>query len=199
MYIYVLIIWIKVRFILTNIVIIFIQRSNHSSASQQSKAIEARGDSSSGVSPLRSENRIFINSNEKINNTTLCNSDAPFKASYDISYKTKSLTEPFKEYLISRSVLTASPIDLSILNKSDADEKISDSLMYCLDGNIPSDLTSSVSNLAVSNDNPLKCNVNIDLSPNKKMCVKVCNSIEKKKSMVGKENIEQYELRETDL
>nr|XP_032516602.1 rho GTPase-activating protein 19-like isoform X2 [Danaus plexippus plexippus] len=175
------------------------ERSNHSSASQQSKAIEARGDSSSGVSPLRSENRLFINSNEKINNTTLCNSDTPFKASYDISYKTKSLTEPFKEYLISRSVLTASPIDLSIMNKSDADEKISDSLMYCLDGNIPSDLTSSVSNLAVSNDTPLKCNVNIDLSPNKKMCVKICNSIEKKKSMVGKENIEQYELRETDL
>lgn len=125
--------------------------------------------------------------------------------------RTKSLTEPFREYLFSRSVLTATPIDLSMLNKStDTEEKLTDSLMYCLDGNVPSDLTSSISNLAVDKDtsnislrSPLKTinNFNIDNSPSRKRCASVSKDItEIKKAMVEKENEERkFEIRETDL
>ncbi|XP_067001017.2 rho GTPase-activating protein 19 [Anabrus simplex] len=61
-----------------------------------------------------------------------------------------SLTSTFKSYLMSRSVLTASPVDLSFSSRTgDFDtssesedkllsgEQLSDSLMYCLDGNDP--------------------------------------------------------------
>lgn len=125
--------------------------------------------------------------------------------------RTKSLTEPFRDYLLSRSVLTATPIDLSILNKSnDIEEKLTDSLMYCLDGNVPSDLTSSISNLAVDKDtsnislrSPLKTinNFNIENSPSRKRCASISKDItETKKIMVEKENEEQpFEIRETDL
>lgn len=120
--------------------------------------------------------------------------------------KTKSLSEPFKEYLLSRSVLTATPVDLSILNKSDVDDKISDSLMYCLDGNVPSDLASSISSLAVESvsdgvRSPLKNinSVNIELSPNRKRCAMSVSGTESKRVIVEKENVSIFEVRETDL
>lgn len=111
--------------------------------------------------------------------------------------QTKSLTEPFREYLLSRSVLTATPIDLSILNKS-GDDKLTDSLLYCLDGNVPSDLTSSISNLAVNSRSPLKSvnSLNLELSPNRKRCASTSSVTDNKKIMFEKEN---FELRETDL
>ncbi|XP_046385597.1 uncharacterized protein LOC124155638 isoform X3 [Ischnura elegans] len=65
-----------------------------------------------------------------------------------------SLTSTFVNYLQSRSILTASPIDLSIKDE-DSDEAIdfhslnsgnlSESLLYCLDGNVPSPNESSSS------------------------------------------------------
>uniref|UniRef100_A0A1B6DZ25 Rho-GAP domain-containing protein n=1 Tax=Clastoptera arizonana TaxID=38151 RepID=A0A1B6DZ25_9HEMI len=60
-----------------------------------------------------------------------------------------SLTSTFRDYLFSRSVLTASPVDLSFSSRtgdfdpsSCSDEKLpesplSESLLYCLDGNVP--------------------------------------------------------------
>ncbi|XP_047530983.1 rho GTPase-activating protein 19 isoform X2 [Vanessa atalanta] len=196
-------------------------RSNHSTnASLRMKTpLDARSDSLSDVSLIRSGVTRFVISHEKRNyvdelNTTLCEDvNLPkFKITQEPTNlgTTKSLSEPFREYLLSRSVLTATPIDLSILNKSDADDKISDSLMYCLDGNVPSDLTSSISNLAVDSNlsdglrSPLKSlnNVNIDISPNRKRCASAstCDT-DNKKIMFDKENINenQFDLRETDL
>lgn len=125
---------------------------------------------------------------------------------YEMTNSAKSLSEPFKEYLLSRSVLTATPVDLSILNKSDADDKISDSLMYCLDGNVPSDLASSISSLAVESvsdgvRSPLKNinSVNIELSPNRKRCAMSVSGTESKRVIVEKENVSIFEVRETDL
>ncbi|XP_046977712.1 uncharacterized protein LOC124543530 [Vanessa cardui] len=181
--------------------------------------LDARSDSLSDVSLIRSGATRFVISHERRNyvdelNTTLCEDvNLPkFKITHEPTNlgATKSLSEPFREYLLSRSVLTATPIDLSILNKSDADDKISDSLMYCLDGNVPCDLTSSISNLAMDFNlsdglrSPLKSlnNVNIDISPNRKRCASAptCDT-DNKKIMIDKENINenQFDLRETDL
>ncbi|XP_057340181.1 uncharacterized protein LOC130677435 [Microplitis mediator] len=67
-----------------------------------------------------------------------------------------SITSTFREYLLSRSVLTASPVDLSFTSRTDDYEQsesdlnvleengLSDSLLHCLDGNIPSSDTSGV-------------------------------------------------------
>ncbi|KAL0830749.1 hypothetical protein ABMA28_002874 [Loxostege sticticalis] len=198
------------------------ERSHHSNASLPTKPFDARSLSVGDVSPLRAENTRFIISHERPNlieqdlNTTLCG-DAlipTFKISHEmtnfVDQKTKSLTEPFREYLLSRSVLTATPVDLSILNKSnDTDDKISDSLLYCLDGNVPSDLTLSISNLAVDKESSLRSplkNINniVDKSPNRKRCAssKDVPECESKKVIVEKENIgteNVFEIRETEL
>lgn len=106
------------------------------------------------------------------------------------------------------------PVDLSILNKSSDDEKLTDSLMYCLDGNVPSDLTLSISNLAVEIRSPLKTivnidknlmkldkMVNIDKSPRRKRCASTSfegsSTSDVKKIMVEKEN--EFAIRETEL
>ncbi|XP_063535063.1 uncharacterized protein LOC134745024 isoform X1 [Cydia strobilella] len=121
--------------------------------------------------------------------------------------RARSLTDPFRDYLLSRSVLTATPVDLSILNTSKDKEEISDSLLYCLDGNVPSDLTSSIGNLAVNNESlrsPLK-NVNgVAESLNRKRASSLVYKDEEvgvKKALVEKENVGEavYEIRETDL
>ena len=170
---------------------------------------EPRSDSVSDISPLRSGITRFVISHEKRKtedlNTTLCEENLipKIKITHDMTnLQTKSLTEPFREYLLSRSVLTATPIDLSILNKSD-DDKLTDSLLYCLDGNVPSDLTSSISNLAVDSSlsnsrSPLKSvnNLNLELSPNRKRCAITSSATDNKKIMIEKEN---FELHETDL
>lgn len=185
----------------------------------------------SNLSAVRSENTRFVINNEKRShlveedlNTTLCGSEngvliPKFKISHEVSefsHKSKSLSEPFKEYLLSRSVLTATPIDLSLLNGSNmVEDKITESLMFCLDGNVPSDLTSSIGNLAVDKTNdstrsPLKSlesAVNIENSrmnsPSRKRAAARHNvEIENKKLMISKENCDDtqsYELRETEL
>ncbi|XP_052740881.1 uncharacterized protein LOC128198626 [Bicyclus anynana] len=193
------------------------ERSVHSgSASLQLKGrldVQTHSD----VSPLRSENTRFVISHDRKYcvddlNATLCGSDdinlEPKTKQTNMAEQTKSLSEPFKEYLLSRSVLTATPVDLSILNKSDTDYKISDSLMYCLDGNLPTDLTLSISNLAVEScsmsegvRSPLKNinNVNIEVSPNRKRCaISASVGTDSKKINIEKENV-NFQLRETDL
>lgn len=67
-----------------------------------------------------------------------------------------SITSTFREYLLSRSVLTASPVDLSFTSRtgdfeqseSDLnilnDDTLSDSLLCCLDGNQPESDTSGI-------------------------------------------------------
>nr|XP_053605023.1 rho GTPase-activating protein 19 isoform X2 [Plodia interpunctella] len=187
----------------------YYDRSN-TSTSRQKTSFDGRSTSTGDVSPLRSHTTRFVISHDRPTiaqdlNTTLCGTEEELpKLKISHEQKTKSLTEPFREYLLSRSVLTATPVDLSILNKSsDTDEKISESLMYCLDGNVPSDLTLSISNLAVDKDtrSPLKNLVNI--SPSRKRCAsKDDASTEIKKSMVEKENLKEsqvFEIRETEL
>ncbi|KAM3958438.1 rho GTPase activating protein at 54D [Aphomia sociella] len=210
------------------------ERSNTSAnTSNTRKPYDARSISVGDASPLRSENTRFVISHERPKivqddlNTTLCGSEEgvslpKFKVTQEVTNfneeKTKSLTEPFREYLMSRSVLTATPIDLSILNKSnDTEEKITDSLLYCLDGNVPTDLTLSISNLAVDKEtqslrSPLK-NVNSVLnieSPGRKRSASsiTCSkeeascTIDSKKPLVEKENVvtdKPFEIRETEL
>ncbi|KAI8421889.1 hypothetical protein MSG28_009820 [Choristoneura fumiferana] len=178
----------------------------------RSRTFEGRSLSAGDVSPLRSENTRFILSHERPNlieqdlNTTLCDV-IPKITENLILERTRSLSEPFREYLLSRSVLTATPVDLSILNNSKETEDISESLLYCLDGNMPCDLTSSIGNLAVDSvslRSPLR-NVNVDSPSRKRGAGSLIKDEESgaKKSMVQKENVCKpvtvYEIRETDL
>ena len=67
-----------------------------------------------------------------------------------------SITNTFREYLLSRSVLTASPVDLSFTSRTGdfeqsesdlnllSEEEMSDSLLLCLDGNNPGSDTSGI-------------------------------------------------------
>ena len=77
-----------------------------------------------------------------------------YKSAYsdDMASHSGSLTSTFRSYLLNRSVLTASPVDLSFSSRTGdfdtsegsngdkilARETLSDSLLYCLDGNQPS-------------------------------------------------------------
>lgn len=74
-----------------------------------------------------------------------------------------SITTTFREYLLSRSVLTASPVDLSFTSRtgdfeqseSDLnllnDDTLSDSLLCCLDGNQPESDTSGIASGSTNN------------------------------------------------
>ncbi|KAH8369530.1 hypothetical protein KR093_000029, partial [Drosophila rubida] len=90
-----------------------------------------------------------------------------------------ALTSDFKEYLLTRSVLTASPADLSFASRSDDfggtnttqdiedfdESELSPSLLYCLDGNEPavaSPLGSFNTGRKRSADTPLKTGVMAD-------------------------------------
>lgn len=187
--------------------------SQSTSGSLHRNPFDARSISNGDVSPLRSETTRFILTHDRPNivddlNTTLCGTDEE-KLTNSTKEQKKALSDPFREYLLSRSVLTATPIDLSILNKSnDTDDKLTDSLLYCLDGNVPSDLTLSIGNLAVDRESivrsPLSSiNVNIDTSPNRKRGATFCTdeSTVEKKALVEKENFAEqvFEIRETEL
>ncbi|KAG8227739.1 hypothetical protein J437_LFUL008383 [Ladona fulva] len=93
----------------------------------------------------------------------------------------ESLTSTFINYLQSRSVLTASPIDLSCdegsrpgspvvleLVSLKSEDQLSDSLLYCLDGNIPSpSASSSAQEMEKSTREPLKVSSEIPESQRK--------------------------------
>ncbi|KAJ8723190.1 hypothetical protein PYW08_003102 [Mythimna loreyi] len=196
------------------------ERSSHSTSTSlpRTNPFDGRSINSLGDSPLRPENTRFVISRERPNliddlNTTLCGDDDGLpKFTITHEQDTKTLSEPFREYLLSRSVLTATPIDLSILNTktNDSDDKISDSLLYCLDGNVPSDLTLSIGNLAVDKESSLRSpltniSLNIDKSPNRKRLANIACLDEStsgtKKPMVEKENLkkEVFKIRETEL
>jgi hypothetical protein len=84
--------------------------------------------------------------------------------SHDVASDSGSLTSTFRSYLLNRSVLTASPVDLSFSSRTgDFDtsgsnnekmilerEMLSSSLLYCLDGNHPS--TSGETDECLPND-----------------------------------------------
>lgn len=61
--------------------------------------------------------------------------DSPLHNANEKAAAETSLTSTFRDYLLSRSVLTASPISLSA---NPSPEKLTNSLLYCLDGNDPS-------------------------------------------------------------
>lgn len=76
-----------------------------------------------------------------------------------------SITSTFREYLLSRSVLTASPVDLSFASRtgdfeqSESDlnilneDVLSDSLLCCLDGNQPESDTSGIASGSTNSAN----------------------------------------------
>ena len=68
----------------------------------------------------------------------------------DVQDSTNSLTSTFRDYLFSRSIFTASPVDLSFSSRTGdfdpsssssenkvIDSPLNESLLYCLDGNNP--------------------------------------------------------------
>lgn len=92
-----------------------------------------------------------------------------------------SITSTFREYLLSRSVLTASPVDLSFTSRtgdfeqSESDlnilnqENLSNSLLLCLDGNNPnSDTSGSASTSTSSVNNSSENTDDIILGPRKR-------------------------------
>lgn len=78
---------------------------------------------------------------------------------------TMSITSTFREYLLSRSVLTASPVDLSFTSRtgdfeqSESDlnilneDGLSESLLCCLDGNQPESDTSGIASGSTNSAN----------------------------------------------
>lgn len=94
---------------------------------------------------------------------------------------TMSITSTFREYLLSRSVLTASPVDLSFSSRtgdfeqSESDlnilneDGLSESLLCCLNGNQPeSDTSGIVSGSTNSANNSLEKNDEMASSPRKR-------------------------------
>ncbi|KAK0164651.1 hypothetical protein PV328_003250 [Microctonus aethiopoides] len=92
-----------------------------------------------------------------------------------------SITSTFREYLLSRSVLTASPVDLSFTSRtgdfeqSESDlnilnqENLSNSLLHCLDGNNPNSDTSGSASTSTSSVNNSSENIDdIILAPRKR-------------------------------
>lgn len=89
--------------------------------------------------------------------TTSGSSAVQRSGSGEISVRSKiphdSLTNEFRDYLFSRSVMTTSPADLSFSSQPDdfgsatpdirdlSESELSESLLYCLDGNRPDDLS----------------------------------------------------------
>ncbi|XP_012268866.2 uncharacterized protein LOC105693480 [Athalia rosae] len=109
--------------------------------------------------------------NKNTENVEYSNNEQNFVTSVEDEYSNNikgssaSITSTFREYLLSRSVLTASPVDLSFTSRtgdfeqseSDInifnDDSLSDSLLRCLDGNHPSSDTSGIASGSTNSGN----------------------------------------------
>ncbi|XP_043269190.1 uncharacterized protein RhoGAP54D isoform X2 [Venturia canescens] len=98
-----------------------------------------------------------------------------------IQRSSMSITSTFREYLLSRSVLTASPVDLSFSSRTGdfeqsesdlnmlSEEGLSDSLLHCLDGNNPGSDTSGIASGSTNSaNNSLEKIEDIVASPRKR-------------------------------
>ncbi|XP_033307022.1 uncharacterized protein LOC117209297 [Bombus bifarius] len=93
---------------------------------------------------------------------------------------TMSITSTFREYLLSRSVLTASPVDLSFSSRtgdfeqSESDlnilnkDGLSESLLCCLNGNQPESDTSGIASGSTNSANSSEKNEEVASSPRKR-------------------------------
>ncbi|XP_035737732.1 uncharacterized protein LOC118448498 [Vespa mandarinia] len=91
-----------------------------------------------------------------------------------------SITSTFREYLLSRSVLTASPVDLSFTSRTDDFEQsesdlnifnengLSSSLLRCLDGNNPESDTSGIASGSTNSANDSTEKIEETVSPRKR-------------------------------
>ncbi|XP_014614832.1 PREDICTED: uncharacterized protein LOC106792821 isoform X2 [Polistes canadensis] len=91
-----------------------------------------------------------------------------------------SITSTFREYLLSRSVLTASPVDLSFTSRTDDFEQsesdinilnedgLSSSLLRCLDGNNPESDTSGIASGSANSANDSSEKIEEIVSPRKR-------------------------------
>ncbi|XP_015186045.1 PREDICTED: dentin sialophosphoprotein-like [Polistes dominula] len=91
-----------------------------------------------------------------------------------------SITSTFREYLLSRSVLTASPVDLSFTSRTDDFEQsesdinilnedgLSSSLLRCLDGNNPESDTSGIASGSANSANDSSEKIEDIVSPRKR-------------------------------
>jgi hypothetical protein len=122
--------------------------------------------------------------------------------SHDMATDSGSLTSTFRSYLLNRSVLTASPVDLSFSSRTgDFDtsgsnsgkiilerEMLSNSLLYCLDGNHPS--TSGETDEHLPNDLYISCSDDL-----KEQLVQVASTICGTNSQSNGTNEEEKEER----
>ncbi|XP_068147222.1 uncharacterized protein RhoGAP54D [Drosophila tropicalis] len=125
----------------------------------------------------RQQNFACINSFSSARQRTESSSNSNEEAKPNLN----ALSSDFKEYLLTRSVLTASPADLSFASRSDDfdgastqdiddfdESELSPSLLYCLDGNEPAPVGSPQSSASTngrkrSAETPLKNPKNVDL------------------------------------
>lgn len=116
-----------------------------------------------------------------------------------------SLTSTFRDYLFSRSVLTASPVDLSFSSRtgdfdpsSCSEEKLiesplNESLLYCLDGNVP---YSSQDSSGISHDSFIQQKSTDETEYNS--CLSKGSELSISSSGLGTENSKEY-VFETSL
>lgn len=136
-----------------------ISRNNCASILEESHIAEATSRETIATGAKR---RTDVTRDNKENYPGRTDREKHFSASLDddcgttIQRCSMSITSTFREYLLSRSVLTASPVDLSFTSRtgdfeqSESDlnifneEELSDSLLHCLDGNKPGSDTSGI-------------------------------------------------------
>ncbi|XP_051157321.1 uncharacterized protein LOC127279164 isoform X2 [Leptopilina boulardi] len=122
--------------------------------------LEFRNDCASIMeeSPDTYSENIIVDNKENVQEDVKNNQNLIFSTADEISsaQKSSSITSTFREYLLSRSVLDASPVDLSFTSRtgdfepSESDinilneDTLSDSLLHCLDGNNPGSDTSGI-------------------------------------------------------
>lgn len=161
---------------------------------------------------------------ELINKKLLEASDAEANCSSGKSSKDASLTDAFRHYLLCRSILTKSPVDLSFVSEPGdfanenvpnvSEDKISASMLYFLNGNKVEDVSkegdASVCSINKENISPgSKRNADVQISEN--LYVKTEKKRKKKhrstkelnlfESVDGEDfsNCDQRSLRETNL
>lgn len=105
--------------------------------------------SGTNITKLPSGEKDQMNSVEEESEGDSLEDEPLCKKSKNKEEEDESLTSTFQDYLCSRSMMTTTPTDHSFSSRTDdydsdfkdiSEGKLSDSLLYCLDGNVPEEL-----------------------------------------------------------
>ncbi|KAK0182955.1 hypothetical protein PV327_001035 [Microctonus hyperodae] len=156
-----------------------IEEENSCSTSEESLKVENTDALKAGKRRDDNLQKIKNNRRSPLREHNITTNDDDFTVT--IQPSSVSITSTFKEYLLSRSVLTASPVDLSFTSRtgdfeqSESDlnilnqENLSDSLLHFLDGNNPnSDAHRNASTNVSSGNNSAENTDDIILAPRKR-------------------------------